>query len=62
MALCGEAIEPRLDIGDAKVIKPEGTDAGLDVVLYVALVCRVRERGQIRSNRVFESPTEELSN
>ena len=62
LALYGEAIEPRLDIGDAKPIKPQGADSRLDVVLHMALVCRVRERGQIRSNRVFEPPMEELSN
>src|SRR5215203_789966 len=62
LALCGEAIEPRLDIGNPKVIKPEPTDARLDVVLHMALVCRVRERGQIRSNRVLKPPMEELPN
>src|SRR5215218_2973841 len=56
LALCGEAIEPRLDIGNPKVIKPEPTDARLDVVLHMALVCRARERGQIRSNGVLMPP------
>ena len=62
LALCGEAIEPRLDVGDAKAIKPLRTDARLDVVLHVALVRRVRERGKIRSNRVFEPSMQELPN
>jgi hypothetical protein len=44
------------------VIKSQGTDAGLDVVLHVAFVRRVRERGKIRSNRFFEPSMEELPN
>ena len=44
------------------MIKSQGTDAGLDVVLHVALVSRVCKRGQIRSNRIFEPSTEELPN
>ena len=55
-------IEPRLDIGDAKSIKPHGTDSRLDVVLHMALISGVRKGGKIRSNRVFEPPMEELPN
>jgi hypothetical protein len=62
LALCGEAIEPRLDVGDVKAIKPQGTDSGLDVVLNVALIRRVCERGKIRSNRLLEPSMEELPN
>ena len=62
LALCGEAVEPRLDIGDAKPIKPQGADSRLDVVLHMALVCRVGERGKIRGNRVFEPSMEKLPN
>jgi hypothetical protein len=62
LALCGSAIEPWLDIGDAKSIKSQCTDSRLDVVLHVALISGVRERGKIRSNRVFEPSMEELPN
>src|SRR5215203_4647361 len=62
LALRGQAIEPRLDIGDAKAIKPQCTDSRLDVVLHVALVSRIGERGKIRSNRLFEPSMEELPN
>ena len=54
LALCGEAIEPGLDVGDAKPIKPQRTDVGLDVVLHVDLIRRVCERREIRSNRHLE--------
>jgi hypothetical protein len=57
-----QAIEPRLDVGDAKSIKPQRTDSRLDVVLHVALVSRVRKRGKIRSNPIFEPSMEELPN
>jgi hypothetical protein len=60
--LCGEAIEPPLDIGDAKTIKPQSTDSRLDVVLHVALVGRTSERGKVWSNRLFEPSMEELPN
>jgi hypothetical protein len=60
LALCGEAIEPRLDVGDANAIKPQGADSGLDVVLPVALIRRVCERGKIRSNHLLEPSMEEL--
>src|SRR5829696_837409 len=62
LALRGQAIEPRLDIGDAKSIKPQRTDSRLDVVLHVALISGVRKRGKIRSNRVFEPSMEKLPN
>src|SRR5829696_3760902 len=46
LALCAEAIEPGLDVGDAKPIKPQRTDLGLDVVLtwlsHVACVSGAR--------------------
>ena len=62
LALCGQAIEPPLDIGDPKSIKPQRTEARLDVVLHVALVRSVGKRGKIRRNRVFEPSIEELPN
>ena len=62
LALCGQAIEPPLDIGDPKSVKPQRTEARLDVVLHMALVSGVRQWGKIRSNRVFEPSMEELPN
>jgi hypothetical protein len=62
LALCGEAIEPHLDVGDANAIKPQGTYSGLDVVLHVALIRRGCERGKIRSNDLLEPLMEELPN
>jgi hypothetical protein len=54
LALCGEAIAPRLDVGDAKAIKPQGTDSGLNVVLtwlsYVAYVSRARFGATVSSS------------
>jgi hypothetical protein len=46
LALCGEAIVPSLDLGDAKAIKPQSADSGLDVGLYVALIRRGCERAR----------------
>ena len=55
-------IEPRLDICDAKTIKPQGHRFRLDVVLHVGLIRRVCQRGKIRSNRLFEPSMDELPN
>jgi hypothetical protein len=62
LALRSQAIEPRLDIGDAKSIKPQDTDSRLDVILHVALIRRVSERGKVWSNGLFEPSMEELPN
>ena len=48
--------------GQLRSIKAQGTESRLDVVLHVTFVSRVRERGKIRSNRLFEPSIEELPN
>jgi hypothetical protein len=59
LALCGEAIEPSLDLGDAKAIKPQSADSGLDVVLHVAR--RSAAKHQSRRSQVPTGISPEIS-